>query len=74
MAGGLAYSDDLTGWAAHEPTDPAGDLAASVHVYDFNSCSSASCWDSQPAPVAAKVPLIAGETGAPAPTPSPAPS
>lgn len=63
MLGGLAYSNDLTGWISHQPTDPAGNLAASVHVYNFNSCSSSSCWDSQLAPVAAKVPLVAGEIG-----------
>ena len=63
MLGGLAYSNDLTGWLAHEPTDPDGDLAASVHVYNFNSCANQSCWDSQLAPVAAKVPLVAGEIG-----------
>jgi hypothetical protein len=63
MTGGLAYSNDLTGRLAHEPTDPAGDLAAAVHVYNFNSCASSSCWDSQLAPVAAEVPLVAGEIG-----------
>jgi hypothetical protein len=63
MAGGLAYGNDLTGRPAHEPTDPAGNLAAAVHVYDFNSCASSSCRDSRPAPVAAKVPLVAGEIG-----------
>ncbi|SEG79571.1 Cellulase (glycosyl hydrolase family 5) [Actinacidiphila yanglinensis] len=61
--GGLAYSNDETGWLAHEPTDPTGDLAASLHVYNFNSCANQSCWDSQLAPVAAKVPLVAGEIG-----------
>jgi hypothetical protein len=63
MMGGLAYSNDLTGWVAHEPTDRTGNLAAAVHVYNFNTCSSASCWDSQLAPVASKVPLVAGEMG-----------
>jgi hypothetical protein len=63
MLGGLAYSNDLTQWLSYEPTDPAGNLAASVHIYNFNSCASTSCWDSQLAPVAAKVPLVAGEFG-----------
>jgi hypothetical protein len=63
LLGGLAYSNDLTGWLAHEPTDPTGNLGAVVHVYNFNSCSSSSCWDAQLAPVAAKVPLVATEIG-----------
>lgn len=63
MLGGLAYSNDLSGWLANEPTDPQNNLAASVHIYNFNSCANTSCWDSQIAPVAAKVPVIAGEIG-----------
>ncbi|MGW3354958.1 cellulase family glycosylhydrolase [Streptomyces bungoensis] len=63
MAGGLAYSNDLGQWLTYKPTDPAGNLAAAYHVYNFNSCSSASCWNSTLAPVAAQVPLVAGEIG-----------
>lgn len=63
MLGGLAYSNDLSGWLANKPTDPQNNLAASVHIYNFNSCANSSCWDSQIAPVAAQVPVIAGEIG-----------
>jgi hypothetical protein len=63
MLGGLAYSNDVTGWLQYKPSDPAGNLVASWHSYNFNTCSSASCWDSQLAPVAAAVPLVAGEIG-----------
>jgi hypothetical protein len=63
MLGGIAYSNDLTGWLANEPTDPLGQLAASFHEYNFNTCASQSCWTSQTAPVAAKVPVITGELG-----------
>ncbi|MFF0779615.1 cellulase family glycosylhydrolase [Streptomyces sp. NPDC003720] len=63
MAGGLAYSNDLSQWLTYRPTDPAGNLAAAYHVYNFNTCSSESCWNSTLAPVAAQVPLIAGEVG-----------
>jgi len=63
MLGGLEYANDLTQWLSHEPTDPDHDLAASLHSYSFNACSTQSCWTSQLAPVAAKVPLIAGEIG-----------
>jgi hypothetical protein len=63
MLGGLAYSNDLSQWLQYEPTDPLNDLIASVHVYNFNTCSTVSCWTSTIAPVAAKVPVIAGEIG-----------
>ncbi|WP_229377672.1 cellulose binding domain-containing protein [Streptomyces sp. VRA16 Mangrove soil] len=63
LAGGLAYSNDLRQWLDHEPADPAGNIAAAYHVYNFNTCASESCWDEQLAPVAAQVPLVAGEIG-----------
>ncbi|MGH6655102.1 MAG: cellulase family glycosylhydrolase, partial [Actinocrinis sp.] len=63
MLGGEEYSNDLTGWLAHEPTDPDHNLVASMHSYNFNTCSNQSCWTSQIAPVIAKVPVVAGEIG-----------
>jgi endoglucanase len=63
MLGGLAYSNDLTQWLAYKPTDPSGNLAASWHSYNFNTCSSSSCWTSQIAPVMAQVPVVTGEIG-----------
>jgi len=63
MLGGLTWSNDLTGWLSHKPSDPDHNLAASWHSYNFNGCSKESCWNSQIAPVIAKVPLIAGEIG-----------
>ncbi|GGX90766.1 cellulose binding domain-containing protein [Streptomyces anandii] len=63
LAGGLAYSNDLSQWLAHRPSDPAGNVAAAYHVYNFNSCANESCWNSTLAPVAAQVPLVAGEIG-----------
>jgi hypothetical protein len=63
MLGGLTWSNDMTQWLAHKPTDPANNLVASWHSYNFNACSTLSCWTSQIAPVAAVVPVIAGEIG-----------
>lgn len=63
LASGIAYANDLSGWLQHAPTDPAGNLAAAWHVYNFNSCANAGCWNATLAPVAAKVPLVAGEIG-----------
>lgn len=63
LAGGLAYSNDLSQWLTYKPSDPQNNLAAAWHVYNFNSCVNESCWNSQLAPVAAQVPLVAGEIG-----------
>jgi endoglucanase len=63
MLGGLNWANDLTGWLANEPADPDHNLAASWHSYMHNSCNSVPCWNSQVAPVIAKVPVIAGEIG-----------
>ncbi|MGW4702858.1 cellulase family glycosylhydrolase [Streptomyces sp. NPDC004285] len=60
---GLAYSNDLSQWLTYRPTDPAGRLAAAWHVYNFNTCSDETCWNATLAPVAAEVPLLAGEIG-----------
>jgi hypothetical protein len=61
MVGGLSYANDLSGWLADEPSDPDGQLAASLHVYEGNSCDEVSCWNSAVVPVAARVPVVAGE-------------
>jgi hypothetical protein len=63
MLGGLEYSNDLSQWLQFEPTDSTNNLAASFHLYNFNGCNNTSCWSSQVAPVAAKVPVITGELG-----------
>ncbi|UQU62445.1 cellulase family glycosylhydrolase [Couchioplanes caeruleus] len=63
MIGGLAYSNDLSQWLTYAPADPLHNLAAFAHIYNFNSCANTSCWDSQLAPVAARVPLTLTEIG-----------
>jgi len=63
MLGGLEWSNDLSHWLAYEPVDPDHNLAASWHSYNFNACSTTTCWNHQIAPVIKKVPLVAGEIG-----------
>ena len=63
MLGGLEYANDLTQWLAYKPTDPDHNLVASWHSYNFNTCSTQSCWTSQIAPVLAQVPVVSGEIG-----------
>ena len=63
MLGGLGFSSDLSQWLAFEPADPAGQLAASFHTYNFSGCNTQSCWDGTVAPVAMSVPVVTGEIG-----------
>ncbi|WP_432932879.1 cellulase family glycosylhydrolase [Microbispora sp. CA-135349] len=64
MVGGLEWANDMREWLAYKPNDPLNNIAASWHSYSFNACATASCWDSQIAPLAAKVPVVTGEFGA----------
>jgi hypothetical protein len=63
MVGGLSWANDLSSWLAFEPADPAHNLVASWHSYNFNACNTSACWSGQVAPVIARVPLVAGEIG-----------
>ena len=63
MVGGLGWSSDLSQWLTYKPTDPANQLVASFHLYNFSGCNTASCWDANVAPVAASVPVVTGELG-----------
>jgi endoglucanase len=63
LLGGIRWANDLTQWLTSEPSDPDHNLAASWHSYSFNACRTASCWDSQIAPVIAQVPVVVGEMG-----------
>jgi hypothetical protein len=60
---GIDYANNLSQWLSHEPQDPLHQLIAEAHVYGKNSCSTVSCFNRTMAPVAARVPLVFGETG-----------
>jgi endoglucanase len=60
---GINYANDLTDWLSHEPRDPLHQLIAEAHLYGKDTCDTTRCLSTQMAPVAAKVPLILGETG-----------
>jgi hypothetical protein len=60
---GLGWGGDLSGWLANQPSDPAHQLAAGWHIYNFSGCNTSSCWDSTVAPVAQRVPVVATEVG-----------
>lgn len=63
LAAGLNWGGDLSQWLAHAPSDPVGQLGASVHIYSFSQCRDATCWDATVAPVAAGVPVVTTELG-----------
>jgi len=59
MLSGVQYANSLSGWIKHKPTDPRHNLAASLHSYARQQCSSTRCWNKTIAKAAAKVPVIA---------------
>jgi hypothetical protein len=64
LAGGIHWAESLSGWLEHRPQDPLGHLAASFHAYSFNEyCADEACYQRDLAPVAAQVPVLAGEIG-----------
>src|SRR5438105_7843565 len=63
VLGGLGWANDLSRWLAWKPADPAHQLIASVHVYDFTTCSTLACWQQPVGSVAAHVPVVTGELG-----------
>jgi len=63
VLGGLEYSNDLSQWLAYEPSDPAGNLAVSWHVYDNSNYTSNHTLSADAAPVLAKLPIVATEIG-----------
>lgn len=65
LVSGLHWSNDLSQWLAYEPHDSLHNIAASWHVYTRQSpCADVACYTRELAPVAAQVPLVAGEFGA----------
>jgi endoglucanase len=63
VLGGVSYSNSLSQWDSHLPTDPSSNLAAAWHVYNFNTCNSTSCFDANVAPTLGAHPVIATEIG-----------
>lgn len=61
--GGLAWSNDLTQWLAYRPADPLNAEVAAWHVYNFNACNNAACYDRTAGQVAQTTPVIATEIG-----------
>jgi len=64
VLGGLDYNADLTQLLQYLPSDPANQLVASSHIYDFvQGKSVTSTFSGQIEPIAKQMPVIVGELG-----------
>ncbi len=63
LLGGVQYSNGLTQWAKYKPTDSANNIGAAWHIYNFNGCANAACFDGVPATLAATTAIVATEFG-----------
>jgi hypothetical protein len=63
IASGIGAGNDLTFWLRYRPHDPANQLVAGLHIYNFLSCVTVACWNSEVKPVARRVPVVATELG-----------
>lgn len=63
LLGGLQYSNALSQWMQYMPSDPAANLGAAWHVYNFNGCANAGCWNTAPAALALALPVVVTELG-----------
>ncbi|GCE30263.1 hypothetical protein KDA_57470 [Dictyobacter alpinus] len=63
MLSGIGYANWVGGWLDAMPADPAHNLIASVHIYNFSGCKDTTCYDQIIGPVAAQVPVVMGELG-----------
>ncbi len=63
IANGLNWANDDSGWLAHRPNDPTGNLAAGWHEYEGEQCAAVACWSQTIAPITQRLPVVVGETG-----------
>jgi endoglucanase len=63
IATGRNWGTDLSAWLRYRPHDPAGQLAAGAHVFDFSFCAQPGCWGRTFAPAARAVPVVVSELG-----------
>ena len=63
LLGGVRYSNFLTQWRDYRPTDPLENLGVAWHIYDFNDCDNAGCYEAAPLELAQDLPVVATEIG-----------
>jgi hypothetical protein len=57
------WGNDLSGFLEYAPRDPARQLVAGVHLYDFTGCSDEPCWNTDVRRLAATMPVVTTELG-----------
>jgi endoglucanase len=62
IVGGMGFAGDISQWKSHQPIDPIGQEAAAWHIYNFGSCTDATCWAAQAASVPG-IPVVVTEIG-----------
>ncbi|HVV50550.1 MAG TPA: cellulase family glycosylhydrolase, partial [Polyangia bacterium] len=60
---GIEYANDLSQWMTYKPTDPAGNIAASWHVYPNSNYTSGHTLMMDAGGVAGIAPIVATEIG-----------
>jgi endoglucanase len=63
VATGIDWGTNLKLWLRYRPRDPAGQLIAGFHAFNFAHCTTVRCWNGTIAPVARRFPVIATELG-----------
>jgi hypothetical protein len=63
IATGLEWGSDLSSWLQYQPHDPAHQLAAGMHVFDFSPCNRLHCWQTQTQPLLGGAPIVTTELG-----------
>ncbi len=63
IASGLNWGNDLSSWLQYRPRDPANQLVAGFHDYNFVECITVACWNEKVGPVARSVPVVTTELG-----------
>ena len=68
LLGGISWALDMSEWLDHLPTDPANQIAASIHLYDFSGGGFSDSWtfddwQRDPATISQSYPVVTGELG-----------
>jgi hypothetical protein len=68
MLGGIQWANTIWSNSArniltYKPSDPRNNLVVSFHVYQNTWCNTVTCYNTEVAPVAAQIPVVAGEIG-----------
>jgi endoglucanase len=61
--GNTLWSNARRNWLTYRPVDPLNRLVAAFHTYNETWCQTVACLETEVAPIAAHVPVVAAEIG-----------